>query len=249
MVLLAIFWFLLAPVAHSGSRVLDHAYRLVRRLRAAAFFRMSLLLYRFLPELRYVQLPLRWLLCLNVGFALLVTMATRRWWSRAAGLRRHACGLGLCMASRSAPMVGHCRRRRRNAGQPTDRCRATTASTSMSPTAWTSTKSRKTRAGSASKAMALHASASPSGAPNQSPSARIVSQPGKLVLKLFNYPAWRVEVNGRPVRTGMLAASPARWSIPVEAGDNQVRVTFARTRDREIGGLISLRHRYPDARS
>ena len=26
-----------------------------------------------------------------------------------------------------------------------------------------------------------------------------VSQPGKLVLKLFNYPAWKVEVNGRPV--------------------------------------------------
>ena len=29
-----------------------------------------------------------------------------------------------------------------------------------------------------------------------------VSHSGKLVLKLFNYPAWKVEVNGHPVKTG-----------------------------------------------
>ena len=33
-----------------------------------------------------------------------------------------------------------------------------------------------------------HASASPNGTRNQKRSARIVSQPGKLVLKLFSYP-------------------------------------------------------------
>jgi len=35
-----------------------------------------------LPELRFLQLPWRWLLCLNVTFALLVTMASQRWISR-----------------------------------------------------------------------------------------------------------------------------------------------------------------------
>ncbi|HTE91057.1 MAG TPA: 6-pyruvoyl-tetrahydropterin synthase-related protein, partial [Terriglobales bacterium] len=34
------------------------------------------------PKLRFVQLPWRWLLCLNVVFALLVIMAFRRWWTR-----------------------------------------------------------------------------------------------------------------------------------------------------------------------
>src|SRR5206468_4911756 len=35
-----------------------------------------------LLKLRFVQLPWRWLLCLNVVFALLVIMAFRRWWTR-----------------------------------------------------------------------------------------------------------------------------------------------------------------------
>src|SRR6267154_1739102 len=66
-----------------------------------------------------------------------------------------------------------------------------------------------------------------------------LAQSGKLVLKLFNYPAWRVEVNHRPVQTGLLAVT-GQMVIPVEAGDHQVQVTFALTRDREIGGLISF---------
>src|ERR1700693_3402776 len=42
-------------------------------------FSFSFLLYRILPEIRFVQLPLRWLLCLNVVFALLLTIAFRPW--------------------------------------------------------------------------------------------------------------------------------------------------------------------------
>ena len=39
----------------------------------------SFFLYRILPEIRFVQLPLRWLLCLNVAFVLLITLAFRPW--------------------------------------------------------------------------------------------------------------------------------------------------------------------------
>jgi hypothetical protein len=66
-----------------------------------------------------------------------------------------------------------------------------------------------------------------------------VNQPGKLVLKLFNYPAWQVEVNRHPVHSGMLKIT-GQMVIPVEAGENQVRITFARTPDQKIGGLISV---------
>jgi hypothetical protein len=56
---------------------------------------------------------------------------------------------------------------------------------------------------------------------------------------LFDYPAWRVEVNGRPVDTGTLEGT-GQMIIPVEAGENQVRIKFGRTRDRALGGLISF---------
>src|SRR5207248_1956017 len=36
------------------------------------------LAWQYLPKMRFVQLPWRWLLCMNVGLALLVTMAWRR---------------------------------------------------------------------------------------------------------------------------------------------------------------------------
>jgi hypothetical protein len=66
-----------------------------------------------------------------------------------------------------------------------------------------------------------------------------VSRPGKLVLKLFNYPAWEVEVNGHPVKTGTVEVT-GQMIVPVEAGENRVQVTFVRTPDRTIGGMISL---------
>ena len=46
-------------------------------------FPLTTILWQDLPKLRFVQLPWRWLLCLNVAFALLVTVAFRRWIARA----------------------------------------------------------------------------------------------------------------------------------------------------------------------
>src|ERR1700751_1917535 len=52
---------------------------------AAAFVMLkpSSLLWAYLPELRFVQLPWRWLLCLNVPIVLAVTATVRRWLDRA----------------------------------------------------------------------------------------------------------------------------------------------------------------------
>ena len=44
----------------------------------------TLVLWDYLPKLRFVQLPWRWLLCLGVPFAMLMTMGVRRWLARAA---------------------------------------------------------------------------------------------------------------------------------------------------------------------
>jgi hypothetical protein len=60
----------------------------------------------------------------------------------------------------------------------------------------------------------------------------------RIALRLLNYPAWRVEVNGKTI-------SPERTDdvnqmvIPVEAGSSKIRVQFVRTMDRRLGNGIS----------
>jgi 6-pyruvoyl-tetrahydropterin synthase related domain len=61
----------------------------------------------------------------------------------------------------------------------------------------------------------------------------------RVALRLLNYPAWRVEVNGR-------AIAPERMDdfnvmvIPVERGSSVIRVWFARTVDRTVGIWVSV---------
>jgi hypothetical protein len=66
-----------------------------------------------------------------------------------------------------------------------------------------------------------------------------VSAPDTLVVRLLNYPAWRVEVNGRAV-TAATQDGTGVMEIPVGAGANLVQIVFARTWDRAVGGWISV---------
>ena len=188
------------------------------------------MLYRFLPELRYVQLPLRWLLCLNVGFALLVTMADRRWLLRALACLVMLAVLASCGIASSLP-GGTTRRLAEMLDNQQDGSGYEGIDEYVPNGADVYEIKKDARrvtfegAGSAR----IHIT---DGGPSQSLSRANVSQPGKLVLKLFNYPAWKVEVNDHPVPTGTLKVT-GQMVIPVEAGENQVQVTFARTRDRQ----------------
>ena len=65
-----------------------------------------------------------------------------------------------------------------------------------------------------------------------------MSAPDQLTLRLFRYPAWQTEVNGRVVES--TSADTGQMLVPVEAGMNRVQVTFVRTWDRTLGGWISL---------
>jgi hypothetical protein len=65
------------------------------------------------------------------------------------------------------------------------------------------------------------------------------SEPTRLAVRLFNYPAWRVEVNGRAVATETRQAT-GQMIVPVPAGENEVRITFVRTWDRVAGDVISV---------
>jgi hypothetical protein len=66
-----------------------------------------------------------------------------------------------------------------------------------------------------------------------------VTEPTQLVLRLFNYPAWQVQVNGRAVSVET-QEDTGQMVVPVTAGENDVQIKFVRTWDRTIGGLISV---------
>ncbi len=65
------------------------------------------------------------------------------------------------------------------------------------------------------------------------------SQPVEIVLRLMNYPAWRVEVNGMRISPES-DDSTGRMVIPVPAGHSEVDVRFIRTPDRWLGDGVSL---------
>jgi hypothetical protein len=59
-----------------------------------------------------------------------------------------------------------------------------------------------------------------------------------LALRLINYPAWRVEVNGREIASER-ADDYDQMIVPVAAGESRVRVLFTRTWDRTLAGVLT----------
>ena len=60
-----------------------------------------------------------------------------------------------------------------------------------------------------------------------------------IALRLLNYPAWRVEVNEKVVVPDHVEGT-AQMVVPVPEGKSEVRVEFQRTRDRTAGIAFSL---------
>ncbi len=205
---------------------------------AGLTFRFTSLGWRFLPVLRYVQLPWRWLLCLNVVFALLAAMAWKRWPMRLLVYGAMLVALGFGWHRLQPP--------------------------------WWDTKldiaemveNQRTGIGYEGTDEYLPAGADPYEVKHDAPQVTFTGKvignvqvqrwapetkafiaksasPAMLALHLFNFPAWQVEVNGHIVSAQSEEAT-GQMLIPVEAGENQVRVTFLRTWDRTLGGIVSL---------
>jgi hypothetical protein len=204
-------------------------------------FSFTSLLWNHLPELRYLQLPWRWLLCLNVTFALLVAMASRRWVGRTlicvamfamlAFVWHHVQSPWWETAGDFDEMLEH---QRSGAGyEGTDE--------------YVPVGADPYEVKQDAPFVALNEAMAPGqgrqiqiqqwGAESKVFTAQ-VNHPAELVLRLFNYPAWKVEVNGRVVAPSTREVT-GQMLIPVQAGDNHVQITFTRTWDRTLGGIIS----------
>ncbi|MGA8150510.1 MAG: DUF6077 domain-containing protein [Terriglobales bacterium] len=203
---------------------------------ALLMFSPSVSAWEHLPWLRFLQLPWRWLLCLNASLAVVVTLAWRRWFGRAAVylfmlsvllfvsrhtqppwwddaaeiaklLAQHRPGVGYEGTDEYVPAGAD----PYNVSQDAPLVAAEAGAARVQVNAW---------------------------APESKSFTVAVEQPGNLVLRLFNYPAWQVTVNGQEVGTES-QENTGQMMIPVQAGENRVQITLGRTWDRTLGAAVS----------
>ena len=205
---------------------------------AVATLSITLLLWEHLPKLRFVQLPWRWLLCLNVPLSIFVTSGFRRWPARVlvfCAMLAVVAGTGYKVQLPWWDSAGDINEIRDNLQEGK---------------------------GYEGTDEYVPAGADPYEIRQDAPQAKLenpvpghvrvlewqpqrksitvrASKPAQLGLRLFNYPAWRVTVNGSPVAAETHEVT-GQMMIPPNPCENEVRVTFARTWDRTWGAVISL---------
>jgi hypothetical protein len=219
------------------------ALLLLEVLATLLMLRPSFVLWQVLPKLRFVQFPWRWMSILGVSFAYFVAaaVATRRfrwiwvggmlvvlaglatffvratWWDSddvstlRAGI---AAGTGFDGVDEYDPVGADHYNLPATAPPvkilPDASDRAAGATVLMERWTATEKKLRVTALG-----------------------------PVRVGMRLLNYPAWRVEVNGQRV-VPERAADSGQMILELPAGESPVSVRFVRTGDRTLGGVLSL---------
>ncbi len=230
--------------ARGAQRITWQRFLLVAAAATLLMLRFSSPAWSFLPKLRYVQFPWRGMLPLAVPFAYFLAAAARRrrgwvwvvvgavlfvsgemflvhraWWDRAdvPQLReKMARGAGYEGTDEYDVLGGDHYYLPQNAAQvsvlpPED------AEAGANPAA----DVRIERWSAEEKFLEVNARG-----------------PVRVALRLVNYPAWRVEVNGAAVAPEY-AEDTAQMVVPLGAGVSRVTVRFRRTPDRTMGGLLS----------
>lgn len=199
---------------------------------------ISLIFWKILPKIEFMQFPWRWLLCLSAIFTILVTVGLRRVWMRAV-----VCALAIAVIAVAWIRVqtpwwdnpADLREMQDNiytrAGyEGTDEY----APAGADPSAIDKDARNVTVTGPARAAIHVY---------RWDPEYKLftaeVSAEDQLAVKLFPYPAWQVDVNGRKVDTGVRTGS-GQMLVPVGVGMNRVQIRFTRTRDRSLGGWITI---------
>jgi hypothetical protein len=221
------------------------ALLLLAGLSTALMLRFTSPLWAVLPKLRFVQFPWRWMSLLSVVFAVFLgsAMGRKRWgWIWAVATFALIGGTAVVLVQRGWWDT-----------QDIPALRAAIANgegfdgTDEYDPAGDDHTNLPTKS---PQAMVMDTDSIPG--PNSRPTIRVerwspeykeVSvnsrEPFFLGLRLLNYPAWHAEVNGALVisRGG---DDYNEMIVPVPAGESHVRVRFARTWDRTLGGGLSL---------
>jgi hypothetical protein len=196
------------------------------------------ILWAVLPQLPFVQFPWRWLLCLNVPFAFFVTLAFSSWIKRAVVSAAMLAVLWLVWHQVQPPWWDQAADVQElqdfvsdGAGyEGTDEY----VPAGIDPQAVNKSAPLVAVAGKGKANIRML-----EWSPQFKRFTAEVVRPERLRLKLFNYPAWQVEVNGAPI----VAKSQPKTGeilIPLETGISEVRVKLMRTPDRTRGGIVSV---------
>jgi hypothetical protein len=202
-------------------------------------FPVSAVLWRVLPKMQFMQFPWRWLLCLSMIFSIFVASAMRRWWWWWRGA---VCALSILVIVMAWHRIqppwwdnaGDLREMQDNMEERvgyegTDEYTPAGAN----PEAISKDARNVTVDGPAHAAIRVSR-----WDPESKTFTAEMSAPDQLALRLFRYPAWQAEVNGRVVQTA--GSETGQMLVPVGARMNRVQITFIRTWDRTVGGWISL---------
>jgi hypothetical protein len=200
-------------------------------------FPVSLVLWKILPKLQFMQFPWRWLLCLSVIFTIFVALGLQRWWARALVCIASILVIVGAWVHVQAPWWDNAADLREmqdnmEAGlgyEGTDEYTPVGAD----PGAVEKDARNVTVIGPARAA--IHILRWDAAAKEFTAQ---MSAADELALKLFPYPAWKIEVNGHQAEPVPRQAT-GQMLIRVQPGMNRVQIRFIRTWDRTAGAVIS----------
>lgn len=197
----------------------------------------SLILWKFLPKMRFMQFPWRWLLCLSMVFTLLTVAGLKRWWMRAT-----VCALSVLLIVFAWHRVqepwwdtpGDLREMQDNMDtgvgyEGTDEYTPLHAD----PGSIDKDARKVTIQGPAHADIRVQRWAA-----NKKEFTVQSSAADQAVVRLFSYPAWQAHVNSQDAATSTRRKT-GQILVPVTAGANQIELRFIRTWDRTLGAWIS----------
>ncbi len=205
---------------------------------------ISIIFWRYLPELRFVQFPWRWMSIVALGAIMFTVWSARgrmRWvWMLFAALAifgsahylvKHAWWDTEDMPTLQAAIQDGAGFEGTDEYDPAGDDHGDLQQ--KLPRAFLVSDAGKPEAGSNAKIVIEQWTA-------EHRSVRVITaKPDRVELRLLNYPAWRVTVNGSAVSVRHPEGT-GQMIVPVSAGESELRVDFTRTSDRVLAGWISI---------
>jgi len=202
------------------------------------------LLWRFLPELRFVQFPWRWMsvlaLCSVIFMAATATAKFRWIWLAVTAVAAASCGHYMAkhtwwdtedMPMLEAAMASGEGFEGTDEYDPVGDDRTELAP--KQPQARFVSEAGQAEARSDERIFVDRWTA------EHRTLRTVMPKSGRVAIRLLDYPAWQVSLNGKLMKPHHGAVTN-QMILPVAAGESRIEIIFARTWDRIIGGWVSI---------